>query len=227
MKFGVMFAIQGLLLFVFGIALDGLGLALLWPGACLLYVAAAYLTEAPQRLGKRTGGQLHPLAVTLLLPWFLALWGVWHLARRLDRAQPTHRITDALLIGRRLLPDEVPDGVVHVLDLTCEFSEPSRIVDGYRWQQVPTLDGATPPERELLEALLRALEDGRPLYIHCAQGHGRTAIAAALALGLQGQANSPEDAIATLQSHRAGIRLSPAQRRYLDGVWSRAITPST
>jgi protein-tyrosine phosphatase len=49
------------------------------------------------------------------------------------------------------------------------------------------------------------------IYIHCAQGHGRTGMFAAAVLLSSGQAATPEEALRLVTSARPGVRLSGDQ----------------
>src|SRR5947207_1355977 len=69
-----------------------------------------------------------------------------------------------------------------VVDLTSEFADPRAVRmarDSYLC--VPTLDACAPDATAAREALERIDASDKPVYIHCAQGHGRTgSFAAAL-----------------------------------------------
>ena len=54
-----------------------------------------------------------------------------------------------------------------------------------------------------------------PLYIHCAQGHGRTGLVAALFLLAHGDADTPDTAIEMIQSSRPLVGLNGVQRASL------------
>jgi protein-tyrosine phosphatase len=53
------------------------------------------------------------------------------------------------------------------------------------------------------------------VYVHCAQGHGRTGLFAAAVLLARGAAATPAEAVARVRAVRPGVRLKPAQRRWL------------
>lgn len=61
----------------------------------------------------------------LHLPFLLYTWLVWQVIRILSHEHPTDRVTDDLLIGRRLTAREIPPGIDHYVDLTAEFEDPA------------------------------------------------------------------------------------------------------
>ncbi|MHB8865285.1 MAG: phosphatase domain-containing protein [Pirellulaceae bacterium] len=98
-----------------------------------------------------------------------------------------------------------------VVDLTCEFSEPRTIRSARRYIAFPMLDAATLPSRSLAEFVCcLAVEDGR-MFIHCAQGHGRTGLITALLLVAKGDVQNADDALLKVQASRPFVRLNAAQ----------------
>ncbi len=100
-------------------------------------------------------------------------------------------------------------------------------------------DVPSPAAMRALEArLARARRDGRPLYVHCWGGRGRTGIVAAVALVRAGLAR-PDDVLEVLAARRTGLPgESPERAEQVEFVrrWTRgpqgahdsqAIDPST
>jgi len=195
------------------------GLLMMWSGLSFLVASTAYFDSSPSLFGKSSRGLLLPNRQFLFLPYLLFAWTVWHAWRLLSREPAYHRITDRLLIGRRLLSHELPAGVDHVVDLTCEFNEPRRLREG-SYRSLPILDG----EDVQCETLRRWADDVARLpgtvYIHCAQGHGRTGMFAAAVLVCSGEAATPDEALNRITNVRPGVRLSPAQRQALGDAFA-------
>lgn len=150
----------------------------------------------------------------LFLPWLLLTRFVWHLSLLLLPESPTHLITSKLSVGRRLLPQELPNEIELVVDLTSEFEEPAGICERVDYLALPILDASAPEPRELL-ASMEAIDLSKHVLVHCAQGHGRTGLVAAVVLMMRGQARNADEALATLRGIRPGIGLSHVQMECL------------
>ena len=193
--------------------LDGINLKHLdFEGALsFILVGAAYGRVGPRLFGKRPNGTIPALVVVLLFPFLLFTWSVWRLLVLTSREPGYAELTSNLVIGRRLLAHELPDDVDTVVDLTAEFIEPRAIRQSVAYRAFPILDADSPDPTELYDLAneLRNME-GR-IYLHCAQGHGRTALVAAMYLIVSQHVQSVEDAITAVQSVRPKARLNDGQ----------------
>ena len=122
---------------------------------------------------------------------------------------PLLTLSPDLLIGRRLLRSETPGDIRSVVDLTSEFTEPSW--EAQRVMHVPILDAASPGPASLLSTAQAINELPTPVYIHCAQGHGRTATVAAACL-IVNDRMSLKDALSVISDSRPGAR--PNREQY-------------
>jgi hypothetical protein len=216
MKFAVLFLILSIALGAAAVDLGDALLVLLWPSANFAVIAAAYAGLGPRVFAKRPDGTLAPLSVILLFPYLALGWLVWHVARLIKREPPFDTLVEDIYIGRRLLPDEYPPGIASVVDLTCEFPEPRRVRLGRFYRSLPVLDGSV-PDSGALQELVREIPHFRGgVYIHCAEGHGRTATAAAALLLLRGDASTPTEAIELVLKRRPRARVNSAQHRALE-----------
>ena len=159
---------------------------------------------------------MRPWAVFALLPYLLLTWATWHLARRFSRERPHDEVVPGVVVGRRLLPGELPSGIATVLDLTSEFFEPEGIRRACRYVSLPILDAKTLPVERVAPVLRELATLPGPVYIHCAQGHGRTGMIAAALLVARGDAPDSRTALAWVRRARPAVRLSPAQELALD-----------
>lgn len=151
----------------------------------------------------------------LFLPYFVLSSAVWHAARIFSREPACNLVWEDLVVGRRLLPREVPDEFVNYVDLTAELEDPAAIRRSPGYLAFPILDASAPDPERLREAV-RSLRPGAT-FIHCAQGHGRTGLFAVALLLSRGGVQTAEEGLALVQSARPGIRFSPEQRRCLEG----------
>ena len=138
----------------------GLAFRLAWTLLCRGRAGLGYLRRNPGIYGKKPDGTLPWWSWGLFLPLHLFTLAVWHLFR--------------LWIGRRLLAHEFPSEVQTIVDLTSEFGEPQRLVTGRRYLSFPILEAATPDPRQLMEFISSLPDD--LIYVHCAQGPGRTGV---------------------------------------------------
>ncbi|MDC0711207.1 tyrosine-protein phosphatase [Stigmatella sp. ncwal1] len=218
MKYVLTFGVQALLLGGWALHVKGVGLLLLWPALSLLLVALAYAGAGARIFGKQPDGTLRLPALVALLPYLLLTWGVWHLARVFSREPPYAEVVPGLFIGRRLLPGELPPHISTVLDLTAEFIEPRDVREACRYRALPILDASTLPLASVVPVLRELAGLAQPLYVHCAQGHGRTGMIAAALLVARRQAPDVPTALALVQRARPGVRLSRAQTEALKAL---------
>lgn len=186
---------------------------ILWLAVDMLMLGVAYARHNASVFGKRADGTLSPGRVLFFLPYLLFTWGVWRLCLCLPEPK-AHQINDKLTVGRRLLGHERLDGITTVLDMTAEFAEPASIRDGVRYMSLPTLD-ACAPKTEVLLTAIRELNPDEHVFIHCAQGHGRTGLGAIALLLHRGEADGIEEGLAILRNIRPGIGLSADQHACL------------
>lgn len=196
---------------------------LLWPALDFLAVGAAYLARRPGVFGKRPDGRLPPLRTLLFLPFLLLTRGLWHVLRWFRRGPAYQELYPGVLIGRRLLPSERPESVQAVFDLTAELPRPAADANGVAYLCHPILDGSVVDLRRLGERLAAAEADAAPgdLYVHCAEGRGRTGMAAALLLARSGRARTAAEALAAIRAVRPEVKWRPVQRRAVERELAR------
>lgn len=215
MKYGVLFSLIAILLTVYAATAGGWLLLLIWPAISFGAVASAYFGLGPRVFGKRPNGTLSLISIVTLLPYFLYLWAIWHAMRLVSREPAFNTLTDSVLIGRRLLFRELPEDVDVVVDLTCEFVEPRGVRLAGRYISCPILDASSIDPRALAELAHDLASINARMFIHCAQGHGRTGLVAALFLIATKQAQSVDDAVAAVKSVRPHVGLTDPQMEAL------------
>jgi protein-tyrosine phosphatase len=215
MKYAFVFGLLSVYVFAAAYLLGGWGWLLAWPAVSFLLVTAAYLGLGPRIFGKRSDGRHAWWAVALLLPFLLLTWVVWHLLRLVSREDACNEVAPRLWLGRRPLAAELPPGVDLVVDLTAEFTASAAVVTGRSYLCVPVLDTLAPSEQQLRDVIEHTAGWPGVVYIHCAQGHGRSALVAAALLLRRGLAVDAADAVALLRQARPRVGLQRSQRQLL------------
>ena len=218
MKYGFAFAILAALIAIYALRSGGWSYLLLWPALSFALVASAYLFAGVTVFGKGPDGKL-PLGRSILLAPFLAyLATVWHVVRFFSRESAFDQLTDTVFIGRRLLSHERPSQFDHIVDLTCELNEPEALrSSGYI--SFPTLDGHYPDTNDLSQRVIRVAELDGTVYVHCAQGHGRTATFAIAYLLHVGYSTSVDDAVNYVLERRPDAHLNRSQYAMLCSMY--------
>jgi protein-tyrosine phosphatase len=210
----VVFATYAALLLAPAAWYGGWAWLLAWPALSFALVAAAYAGLGARVFGKRSDGTVDLLHRLALLPFLMLVTVVWHGLRICSREPAWCELVPGILIGRRLLAGELPAAVELVVDLTVEF--PGRLAGRtVAYRSLPTLDAGLSDPAEFRALVEEVSASSKTVFIHCAQGHGRTGTFAAALLMTRGLASGPDEALAMLQRVRPGIRLKPAQRRAL------------
>jgi hypothetical protein len=188
----------------------------IWVGLSFGAVGIAYLARRPDVFGKRLDGGIGAARVVVLLPFFALTWGLWLATRIFSRAPPFNEIAPGLWIARRPATRmDLPAGVLMIVDLTAELPRTRGLPRGIAYTCLPTLDG-TAPEQAEFDGLVAHLVGARSIYVHCASGHGRSATLAAALLIARGVSASVPAAEERIRAARPGVRLSRAQRAFLE-----------
>jgi len=209
-----MLTLLGLILIAIGVVERDWLLLLIWLGCDFLVLGIAHAKGAHGVFGKGHDGSIPLWSWGVFLPLLFWLAAIWHITRLLSREPALNKITNDLVIGRRLLRSEVEGEFDNYVDLTAEFAEPASIRQSSAYYCFPILDGAA-PDPETLRGAVGRLRPGK-IFVHCAMGHGRTGLFALAVLLTSGGAKSVDDGLRMLQAARPGIRLNGAQRRCIE-----------
>ncbi|PQO47670.1 tyrosine-protein phosphatase [Blastopirellula marina] len=218
MKYVVLFSLFAIGLTTSAILQGGWFWLLVYPAISFALMSAAYLGLGPELMGKRDAGTLAPISVALLLPYLLLLWTVWHLWRLTSHEPKWNAINGDFLLGRRLLGSEMPPEAASVVDLTSEFAEPTAMRSVACYRAFPMLDATGRTTAEIRTLAQEILEMPKPVYLHCAQGHGRSGLLAAALLLESGAAKTADQAFEMVRAVRPGVHLSGPQLRVLQEI---------
>jgi protein-tyrosine phosphatase len=191
----------------------GLTWILVWPAFALVVVAIGYIFVGPAVLGKQADGTLYWPHALLLMPYFSAAEVAWYLVRVLGREEPWNEVARGFYLGRRVQHWELPARIAVVLDMTAEFVEPPEVRTGRTYVCVPALDASVPRVEALVRAIERIASLEGNIYVHCAAGHGRSAMAMAVLLVVRGVARDLDHAIEIMQRARPRVKLRTTQRK--------------
>ena len=109
-------------------------------------------------------------------------------------------------------------GISLLVDLTAEFPEHPLVRAGREYLAMPMLDAGIASEAAFRKLVQRIASCNGPVYIHCAQGHGRTGTVAAAVLIEKGLAATPQAAIEMLQRVRPKLSLAKNQRKFVGQI---------
>jgi protein-tyrosine phosphatase len=197
----------------------------LWPAISFLVIAAAYLGGGPRLIGKRRSGRLHPIALLVHAPYLLLTWIVFHVVMGVRGSRDASEVANGLWIGRRPMLRDIPIGTTLLADMTCEYSRVRGMDEACEYTTLPTLDNSAPPLAQLLPFVRRIAAHKGIVYLHCAQGHGRSALAMACVLLARGEAADAEAVLAMIRKVRPRIRLTRGQMKRLREA-AALLTPS-
>jgi protein-tyrosine phosphatase len=214
MKYGLAFLLMAAIPGYYALCFPKASIPLGWAALSFAYVALAYTGIISGAFFKKQNGKIPLWSKILNFPFLAYTVIVWHVYRLISKEHPTDMISEDLIIGRRLLPKEQDADSEIYLDLTAEFDEPQAIREKPSYMCFPFLDANVPKLERLLE-LLQKLK-GKGLYIHCAQGHGRTGLVTLALLLNNGTITSVSEGLEMLQSIRPALNLNRAQVRYLE-----------
>lgn len=181
-------------------------------------VGLAYGFIGPRAFLKRDDGRLFALSYFIYAPYHalnaLSLWSF----RRNARENSWDEIAPNIYLGCRLNARDKAAierlKIARVLDLTSEFAE-TPFLRALDYRCVPLLDTRAPTLTQLRDGANWIAQNDKPIYVHCALGHGRSATFVTAYLLLSKRANSAEDAVAQIQKLRPRIGLTREQMAVL------------
>uniref|UniRef100_A0A0E0J6U2 protein-tyrosine-phosphatase n=1 Tax=Oryza nivara TaxID=4536 RepID=A0A0E0J6U2_ORYNI len=192
--------------------------------AYIIAVASHNSINIPWILGKNSKGRF-PIWSSVLFGPFLILARVYATVKRHMRKKEAvyNMITEGVYLGGwPFMLKHLPPGDPSVIDCTCELPR-SDFVPTNEYLCVPTWDTRAPTISQIEFAACWACEKrakGKPVYVHCAFGHGRSACVVCAVLVALGIAENWKDAENIIREKRK-IKMNAVHRKTLDD-WTRA-----
>lgn len=186
---------------------------LLWPALSFALVALGYFGLGAWMLGKQRDGTRKAWGYLLGGPFIAFMHALrFGLTKARWREAAWDEVVSGIYVGRIVPLAQLPSDVESVVDLTSEHLEDPALIEAKRYVCLPTLDGSVPALDELV-ALLRQHETWPgAIYVHCAAGHGRSALVAACLVVLGGLAEDIDEAMTRMKRKRPKVHLVPQQR---------------
>jgi len=188
----------------------------------LISIASHPSVDLPMLLGKNPDGSFSIWSTIMFSP-YLNFVRAFSALRRLGSGEaPYTEICEGLYVGGwPSSPDKLPPGNPAVIDCTCEL--PRRLeFSGHAYLCIPTWDTRSPQPAAIEAAVqwaCRKRAQNRPVFIHCAYGHGRSvAVMCALLVAL-GVVEDWKNAERLIQERRPYIRMNALHRGALE-EWS-------
>jgi len=184
-----------------------------WFSFSCFALSAGYAGLGARIFGKRSDGCIPVWARFIHLPFLFYSGTVWQISCLLNRENPWDKVSDDLILGRRLRIKELPRGIVNYVDLTSELEDPKKIRESTHYINLPILDAGVPTPNALHLAISKLMPG--VTFVHCAQGHGRTGIFALAFLYERRRIQSFDEGMAFIKNARPGIGLNETQERFI------------
>ncbi|KAL6640804.1 hypothetical protein ACP70R_021927 [Stipagrostis hirtigluma subsp. patula] len=190
--------------------------------AFVVTIASHTAINVPWILGKNSVGRFPVWSFVLFGP-FLMLARTYAMVKRFMRKEAVYdKIADGLYLGGwPFLLKHLPPGGPSVIDCTCELPR-SSFVPKDEYLCLATWDTRAPALHQIEHAARWACEkrsEGKPVYVHCAFGHGRSACVMCAILVALGIAENWKDAENIIRERRK-IKMNALHRRTLE-EWSK------
>ena len=218
MHFGVGLSLAALFWLYVALRVQALGfsvsaLLLGWLAVSTAWVAVGYLGLGVGVFGKDSRGGRAWWAYLLAGPYMFCVQRTRGLIHRFSSERDWDEVSPGVYVGRIVPREALPADVCTVVDLTAEFREDPAILASLRYHCLPTLDGCAPSHAQLARLVGALVSEPQPIYVHCAAGHGRSALCAAVLLHRLGRGVRVRDIEREMRRVRARIHLTRTQAR--------------
>ena len=191
-----------------------------WISLNFFALSIIYFLNNPSLLGKKSDGSFNLICLIFFSPWFFFVNFVWKIVVFFSK-EPIYSeiLPNRFWAGRRFFYKELPKKVNQIIDLTSEFFKPFKFDKSINYICIPLLDGIE-PDKHFFEKLRSFYDNNRNknIYIHCAQGHGRTACAVAIYMRLINEESDIEKNLLHFQELRPSGKISNRQKLYLEKI---------
>ncbi|MED6133422.1 hypothetical protein PIB30_028078 [Stylosanthes scabra] len=189
----------------------------------LVSIASHPSIDLPMLLGKNTDGTF-PIWSLLIFSPYLYFVRFFSALRRLRSGEPPFtEVHHGLFVGGwPSSRQKLPPGDPAIVDCTCEFPRLEEF-SKLPYMCVPTWDTRSPKPSDIESAVKwasRKRDLNKPIFVHCAYGHGRSvAVMCALLVAL-GIAEDWKNAEKLIKQKRPYIRMNALHRKALE-EWSK------
>lgn len=216
MRNAIVLSLIGLLQLYLSFSMNGIKWLLIWSAVSFMIAGMSYIWFGPRVFGKKPDGKLDKWRVLVMLPFLLLIWMKWRISKFLANEECWNKIIPNLYLGRRAFANELPDDIIMIVDLAAEFPAPINVESVAEYLSCPTLDNSA-MDLKLLQKSVNSITACRGgVYVHCAQGHGRSATVVGAVLLARGVAGNTEEAVALMKKARPKVLLNRHQRRLLN-----------
>lgn len=189
----------------------------------LAAIIAHPIVNLPLLFAKSTDGKFPWWSLVLFYPYLIPL-RVYVGIRRLKSKEPVHNeVAPQLYVGGwPSSASDIPPGEPAVVDCTCELPK-SPCVANLPYMCIPTWDSRAPRPQDIDVAVRWAAgkrSQNRPIFVHCAFGHGRSVAVMCALLVTLGLAEDWKDAEKIIKKSRPSIRMNTMQKQSLE-EWSK------
>ncbi|KAK3136146.1 hypothetical protein QOZ80_5BG0428780 [Eleusine coracana subsp. coracana] len=190
--------------------------------AYIVTFASHNAVNIPWILGKNSVGRFS-LCSTIFFGPFLMLARAYAIMKRFMRKESVYdKIAEGLYLGGwPFLLKHLPPGGPSVIDCTCELPRSSFVPED-EYLCLATWDTRAPAPDQIELAARWACDKrskGKPVYVHCAFGHGRSACVMCAILVALGIAENWKDAENIIRERRK-IKMNALHRKNLED-WSK------
>ncbi|KAM1251847.1 hypothetical protein ACFX13_040755 [Malus domestica] len=195
----------------------------------LVSLAAHPLIDLPMLLGKNPDGSFPTWSVIMFSPYLYFVRFSSAFQRLHSREALYTEISEGLFVGGwPSSPDKLPPGDPAIVDCTCELPRKCEVT-WHSYLCVPTWDTRAPPPAAIESAVkwaCRKRAQNKPVFVHCAHGHGRSvAVMCALLVAL-GVTEDWKNAEKLIREKRPHIRMNALHRRALEEWSKHRLSPS-
>ncbi|KMZ56995.1 Dual specificity phosphatase, catalytic domain containing protein,expressed [Zostera marina] len=192
----------------------------------LIAAASHPSINTPLLLGKKPDGTF-PIWSMLLFSPFLIFIRIYAFAKKYKRKTESGftQVAEGLYVGRwpSLCDGNLPADDPAIIDCTCELPRSSSVLRNSPYICVPTWDTRSPSPEGIESAVRWACgkrAQNKPVYIHCAFGHGRSVCVTCAVMVAMGKAEDWKIAEKMVKEKRPFIRMNALHRANLED-WSK------
>ena len=206
---------------------------LMWPTSNLIILGLAYVFDGScgvRMLGKsKTTGNVSVVSTLFFFPYLLGLFVFWRIKHLYKGESVCDEVAEGVWVGRYPLCVDVGDKrfaqrpLTHAVDLTAEFPSRPAFHGKLTYLCAPSLDFLLADPKELLSCAQVIVQSYREnskstVYIHCANGHGRSGLFAAIVLVMRGDCLCLDEARNMMKLRRSVLHWQRHQEKVAERV---------